>query len=241
MSQGMQVLVSVHSAAEAQLVLSAGVPLIDLKDTSHGALAALDLETSKTITAIVHAHRQQCEASDIVVSATIGDHCASAADLSALIASRLEIGIEVIKLPEAIWADPVYQSIIDGFLAQGTRMIAVLLPGSLTDSSLEQRLQSLATQGYWGVMVDTVQKSSALVEMIAIPAIAKFVSTAKSLHLMVGIAGGLALSHVEMLSTLDPDYLGFRSGVCEHGLRSQGLLAERVYHLVSKVSGKFVG
>lgn len=237
----MQVLVSVSSAAEAHLVLSAGVPLIDLKDTSHGALAALDIETSKMIIDIVHAHRQQFETAGIVVSATIGDNCANAADLITLIERRLEVGVEVIKLPESIWADPAYQSIIDGFLTQSIQLIAVLLPASLTDSSLEKRLHSLAMQGYWGVMVDTEQKSSALVEMVAIPVLAKFISTAKSLHLIVGIAGGLALTHVEMLSTLHPDYLGFRSGVCEDGLRSQNLSAERVYQLVSKVSGKFVG
>ncbi len=229
----MQVLVSVNSATEAQLVLSAGVPLIDLKDTSYGALAALDIEASKVIADIVHAHRQQFETSGIVVSATIGDNCATAADLITLIERRLEVGVEVIKLPESIWADPAYQVIIDGFLAQGTRLIAVLLPTSLTDSSLDKRLHSLAMQGYWGVMVDTVQKSSALVDMVAMPA--------KSLHLIVCIAGGLALTHVEVLSTLNPDYLGFRSGVCEDGLRSQSLSAERVYQLMSKVSGKFVG
>jgi (5-formylfuran-3-yl)methyl phosphate synthase len=241
MNQGMQVLVSVNSAAEAQLVLSAGVPLIDLKDTSHGALAALDIETSKMIIDIVHAHRQQFKISGIVVSATIGDSCTNAADLITLIERRLEVGVEVIKLPESIWAEPAYKVIIDGFLAQGIRLIAVLLPTSLIDSSLEKRLQSLAMQGYWGVMVDTVQKSSALVDMVAIPVLTKFISTAKSLHLIAGIAGGLALTHVEMLSTLNPDYLGFRSGVCEDGLRSQNLSAERVYQLVSKVSGKFVG
>lgn len=241
MSQQMQVLMSVNSATEAQLVLSAGVPLIDLKDTSHGALAALDIETSKVIADIVHAHRQQFETSGIVVSATIGDNCATAADLITLIERRLEVGVEVIKLPESIWADPAYQVIIDGFLAQGIRLIAVLLPTSLTDSSLDKRLHSLALQGYWGVMVDTVQKSSALVDMVAIPVLTKFISTAKSLHLIVGIAGGLALTHVEVLSTLNPDYLGFRSGVCEDGLRAQSLSVERVYQLMSKVSGKFVG
>lgn len=241
MSQGMQALVSVNSAAEAQLVLSAGVPLIDLKDTSHGALAALDMETSKKIIAIVHGHRQQYEASDIVVSATIGDHCASADELSALIKNRLEIGVDVIKLPEATWADPSFRAIIHAFLEQGAKIIAVCLPNSLTDSTLVQRLHSLATQGYWGVMVDTVQKSDAIVNVVTMAALAEFIRAAKSFDLVVGIAGGLALVHVEMLSRLNPDYLGFRSGVSENGLRSLDLVPDRVHQMVSMMSRNFVG
>lgn len=237
MSQAMQVLVSVNSAIEAQLALTAGVPLIDLKDTSHGALAALDIDISEAIVATVHAHRQKFPAATVTMSATVGDRCASATDLITLIEDRLRIGVEVIKLPEAIWADSAYQSIIGGVIARSARMIAVLVPGSLNNANLANRLQWLAQQGYWGVMVDTQQKSRALVDIVAIPALAKFVSTAKSLHLHVGLAGGLSLTHVESLAMLGPDYLGFRSGVCADGQRSQGLLAERLNQLVCKVSG----
>jgi (5-formylfuran-3-yl)methyl phosphate synthase len=240
MSQAMQVLVSVTSVAEAQLVLSAGVSLIDLKDTSHGALAALDIETSKAITTIVHAHRERSARPEIIISATVGDNCNTAPDLMALIDQRLQIGIVVIKLPEAIWANPDYQSIIDGFLVQGIKMIAVLMPASLMAATLEKRLQSLAQQGYWGVMVDTMQKSSTLVEMVSMPILANFVRTAQSLQLVVGVAGGLSLAHVASLSELGPDYLGFRSGVCVDGQRSKGLLPERVHQLVSTVSGSLL-
>lgn len=236
----MQVLVSVTSVAEAQLVLAAGVSLIDLKDTSHGALSALDIETSKAIVMEVHAHRQRSARPEIIISATVGDNCDTAADLMTLMDHRLQIGIEVIKLPEAIWADPDYQSIIDGFLAQGIKMIAVLMPASLMAATLEKRLQSLAQQGYWGVMVDTLQKSNTLVEMVAMPILASFVRTAQSLRLVVGVAGGLSLAHVASLSELGPDYLGFRSGVCADGQRSKGLLPERVHQLVSVACGSLL-
>lgn len=240
MSRAVQVLVSVNSVAEARLVLAAGVPLIDLKDTSHGALAALDIESSDAIVAAVKAHQQQYPAASITISATVGDRCASAADLIALIEHRLQLGVEVIKLPEAIWDDATYQSVIDDFIAQGKRMIAVLLPLSLKDAALEKRLQGLAQQGYWGVMVDTPQKSTVLVEMVAMPLLARFVQGAKSLQLRVGIAGGLSLADVESLSDIAPDYLGFRSGVCMDGQRSKGLAPERVHMLVSQVSGNLL-
>lgn len=228
----MQVLVSVNSVAEARLVLAAGVPLIDLKDTSHGALAALDLENSAAIMAAVKAHRQQSPVAAVTISATVGDGCASVADLIALIAQRLHIGIEVIKLPEAIWADANYQAVINDFIAQGARIIAVFMPHSLADAILETRLLGLAQQGYWGVMVDTTEKSTSLMEMVSMPVLARFVHAARSLHLYVGLAGGLSLAHVAPLSALQPDYLGFRSGLCVDGQRAQGLLAERIQKLL---------
>lgn len=236
MTQVIQVLVSVNSVAEARLVLEAGVPLIDLKDTSHGALAALDLDISEAIVATVKAHRQQFHAASITISATVGDDCASATDLAALIEQRLSIGVEVIKLPEAIWADTAYRPVIDAFIAQGAKIIAVLLPFSLNDAALEKRLQGLAQQGYWGVMVDTMEKSTSLVEMTSMPSLARFVHAAKSLQLFVGLAGGLSLAHVAPLSALQPDYLGFRSGLCADGQRTKGLLAGRVQKLVATES-----
>lgn len=228
----MQVLVSVNSVAEARLVLEAGVPLIDLKDTSHGALAALDIESSAAIVAAVNTHRQQLPGAAITISATVGDRCTSETDLIALIEQRLHIGIEVIKLPEAIWADAAYRTVIDGFITLGAKIIAVFMPFSLGDAALKTRLQALAQQGYWGVMVDTTEKSTSLVEMVPMHILAQFVQTARSLHLFVGLAGGLSLAHVAPLSAVQPDYLGFRSGLCLDGHRSQRLLPERLQKLL---------
>lgn len=232
----MQVLVSVNSVAEAQLVLSAGVSLIDLKDTSHGALAALDLDVSKAIVDAVNAYRQQFAATGIIISATVGDHCTSVADLIQLIESRLNLGVEVIKLPETIWDNPAYQPTIAAFLEQGIRLIAVLTPVSLSEARMAGRVQSLARQGYWGVMVDTTLKSSPLTEMVSAAVLANFVHAAKVAQLFVGLAGGLSLSHVEPLATLGADYVGYRSGLCVDGQRAQGLLTNKVQQLVARVS-----
>jgi (5-formylfuran-3-yl)methyl phosphate synthase len=232
----MQVLVSVSSVAEAQLVLSAGVPLIDLKETSHGALAALDIERSTAIIGAIHQHRQHAAATDIVISATVGDDCDVVDDLVQLINSRLYIGVEVIKLPETIWASPRYQPAIAALLAQGLKLIAVMHPDSLMTANMQARIQTLAQQHYWGVMVDTTQKLRPLIEIVPIARLADFVRAAKSAQLFVGIAGGLLLSHIEPLAKLAPDYLGFRSGLCEGAQRAQGLLAERVQELMERVS-----
>ncbi|MBF4990847.1 (5-formylfuran-3-yl)methyl phosphate synthase [Methylophilus sp. QUAN] len=232
----MQVLVSVNSVAEAQLVLSAGVPLVDLKETSHGALAALDLDRSTAIVDEIQRYRQHTAAKDIMISATVGDHCDTVDDLMEMITSRLQIGVEVIKLPEAIWAEPVYQPTIAAWLAQGLKLIAVMHPASLMAANMSERLQALAQQHYWGVMVDTTQKSHALIDIVSIAVLADFVRVAKAVQLFVGVAGGLLLTHIESLAKLNPDYLGFRSGLCEGTQRAQGLLAERVHELIVRVS-----
>jgi len=234
----MQVLVSVNSVAEAQLVLSAGVSLIDLKDTSHGALAALALDISESIVNAVHVHRQQTAATEIMISATVGDYCASVAELTSLMQSRLNIGVEVIKLPETIWDHPAYQPTIQMFLAQGVRLITVFTPASLlaAPEQLQSRLQQLQQQGYWGVMVDTTDKSSDLLACVSMPVLIDFVRLSKAMRLFVGLAGGLTLAQVEPLMTLGADYMGFRSGLCVDGQRAQTLLTSKVHTLVSRVS-----
>ncbi len=233
----MQVLVSVSSVPEAQTVLSAGVRLIDLKETSYGALAALDLKLSQSILEIVNAYRKRNPGNEIIVSATVGDDCLSVALLHELIQSRLAIGIDVIKLPEAIWANTTYQTAINTFLSRQIKLIAVLSPATILEQgAVKDTLSALATAGYWGVMVDTIQKSEPLTATINLELLDSFVCAAKSLNLYVGLAGGLSLEQFDQLADLSPDYLGFRSGLCMNQQRGQPLISEKVQQLTTKLS-----
>lgn len=233
----MQVLVSVSSVPEAQTALSADVRLIDLKDTSHGALAALDLKLSQSIVDVVNVHRKRKPDTGITVSATVGDDCSSVALLQELIQSRLTIGVDVIKLPEAIWANPSYHDVINTFLFKHIKLIAVLSPATILDqSTIKDTLSELAKAGYWGVMVDTIQKSNSLTTLINLDMLNSFVYSAKSLNLYVGLAGGLSLEQFDQLADLSPDYLGFRSGLCMNQQRGQPLITEKVQQLTTKLS-----
>lgn len=233
----MQVLVSVSSVQEAQLALSAGVRLIDLKETSHGALAALDLDVSRSIVNAVNQYRQQHAVNDIIISATIGDNAMSAPALLQSTEARYSMGVDVIKLPEAIWTEEDSQAGIATLLSRRCQLIAVLSPASLAEkNSLKNILHDLAGRGYWGVMVDTKEKSQPLTVLLATDVLAYFVSMAKSLDLYVGLAGGLRMAHFEQLVAMEPDYLGFRSGLCAHQQREQPLIPEKVHLLVNKLS-----
>ncbi|HSI28367.1 MAG: (5-formylfuran-3-yl)methyl phosphate synthase [Methylophilus sp.] len=233
----MQLLVSVSSVLEAQMVLSADVRLIDLKETSHGALAALDLNLSKSIIKEVNLYRQQYPQADIIASATVGDDCASAEVLNELIQTRVDIGVDVIKLPQAIWSNPAFQAVIKHFLSQQVKLIAVLSADELSgQKDISNSMQALATARYWGVMVDTIQKAKPLTSFVSLELLDFFVSTAKSLRLYVGLAGGLQLEQFDQLADLSPDYLGFRSGLCLDQRREQPLVAEKIQLVTAKVS-----
>lgn len=233
----MQVLVSVSSLTEVQIVLSADVRLIDLKDTSHGALAALDLALSRSIVNIVNAHRDCNPGAEVTVSATIGDDCSSVGLLNESIQSRLAIGVDVIKLPETIWANAAYQIPISKFLSQQVKLIAVLSPATILNHSvIKNTLSGLAEAGYWGVMVDTIRKSEPLTTLIDSDTLDFFVSNAKSSGLYVGLAGGLSIEQFDQLADLSPDYLGFRSGLCMNKQREQPLIEEKIRQLTTKLS-----
>lgn len=233
----MQVLVSVSSAHEAQMVLSADVRLIDLKDTSHGALAALDLDLSESIIGEVNLYRQKYPQADIIVSATVGDDCASVDMLDQLIQSRVDIGVDVIKLPQTIWANAAYESVIKRFLAKQLKLIAVLSADDVSgQKAISDIIHMLASASYWGVMVDTIQKSKPLTALVSMELLDFFVSSAKSSGLYVGLAGGLQLEQFNLLADLSPDYLGFRSGLCLNQRREQPLIAEKVRSVAAKVS-----
>lgn len=233
----MQVLVSVSSVAEAQMVLSAGVRLIDLKETAYGALAALDIPLSAAMVAAVDSYRQQHPQAGIIVSATIGDDCSSAEALSELILSRLDIGVDVIKLPQTIWANAAYTAVIKAFLARQVKLIAVLSADHFSGTTaVSTMLQDLATARYWGVMIDTIQKSQPLTALISLDLLGFFVQSAKAHGLYVGLAGGLQLAQVDSLADLSPDYLGFRSGLCLNQRREQPLIKEKLHLVTAKVS-----
>lgn len=233
----MQVLVSVNSVPEVRLALAAGVTLIDLKDTSHGALAALDLGLSQAIVQEVQSYAVPPALHPVLLSATVGDDCDSPHALRALIEGRLKMGVHIIKLPETIWGQAVFASEIERFISAGAHLIAVLTPQQLQQrASLAFALQQLANAGYMGVMVDTVDKSASVVDVLAIDEINQFVTIAKALHLFVGVAGGLQLKHLSLLAESQADYLGFRGGLCLKGSRKSVLLPEMVHTVARQVS-----
>lgn len=233
----MQLLVSVSNAQEARWLLAAGIPLIDLKDTSYGALAVLDAQQSQAIIQEVNRYRVEHHGAAVLLSATVGDGCTSIDALRSLIDSRLAWGVDIIKLPATMWADIHLQSLLQSYLQRGVRLIAVLQPEALQAPSptVVATLAHLSGQGYFGVMVDTIEKSQPLTALLSTGQLRHFVSAARASRLFVGLAGGLQLADVAHLVNIAPDYLGFRSGLCEHRQRHLPLMPARISELLRKV------
>ncbi len=199
-------LASVNSVDEALLVLSAEVNIIDLKQPALGALGALDLDDIKQIVAVIAGRR--------TVSATIGDLPMQPEIVFNAVQLMAETGVDYIKIgffPGNDWLGTLKK--LSTLVPQKQALIAVLFADTQPDLTI---LATLKASGFVGVMLDTMDKQQgSLTQVLAAEQIATFVSQAKELQLLCGLAGSLRISDIPELIAYHPDYLGFRGALCQ--------------------------
>lgn len=199
-------LASVNSVDEALLVLSAEVDIIDLKQPALGALGALDLDDIKQIVAVIAGRR--------TVSATIGDLPMQPEIVFNAVQLMAETGVDYIKIgffPGDDWLGTLKK--LSTLVPQKQALIAVLFADTQPDLTI---LATLKASGFVGVMLDTMDKQQgSLTQVLAAEQIATFVSQAKELQLLCGLAGSLRISDIPELIAYHPDYLGFRGALCQ--------------------------
>ena len=199
-------LASVNSIAEALLVLNAEVDIIDLKQPALGALGALELEDVKQIVAAIAGHRP--------VSATIGDLPMQPEVIFNAVHTMAETGVDYIKIgffPGGDWIGTLKR--LGELAPQKLALIAVLFADTEPDLTI---LVTLKASGFVGVMLDTMDKQQgSLTQVMTAEQIASFVSQAKDLQLLCGLAGSLRLTDIPELIAYHPDYLGFRGALCQ--------------------------
>ncbi|MBQ0944790.1 hypothetical protein KAK07_15730 [Ideonella sp. 4Y16] len=227
-----RVLVSVRDAVEAQVAAAAGVPFIDLKEPSRGALGGLD----PAVIARIVAQLRTC-APQAVVSATIGDWPAEAADE---VAARC-------RAVAATGVDHVKAGVVPGGAAlallrqldalrrtEGLPIVPVLVaddgvPWALVDAAL--------AAGFELLMLDTVDKrGGSLLQRCAPADLQRFVAASRAVRARPGLAGALRAEDWPQLAALAPDFAGFRSAVCA-GDRAGTLSAERLSALLRMSAG----
>jgi uncharacterized protein (UPF0264 family) len=203
-------LASVNSVAEALLVLSAEVDIVDLKQPALGALGALDVTTVKQIVAAI--------AGRCSVSATIGDLPMQPEPVFNAVKAMAETGVDYIKIgffPGDDWQGTVQKLAL--LTSQNHALIAVLFADTDPDFAV---LSALKAASFKGVMLDTMNKQKgSLTQVMSKLAIAEFVKQAKALELLCGLAGSLRLSDIPELLLYAPDYLGFRGALCQEHVR----------------------
>lgn len=221
-----RMLASVRDVAEAQIVLDAGVDLIDLKEPSDGALGALPVEVIRAVVEFV-AHRT-------ITSATAGNIEPDAAELQAAMARIAATGVDYVKagLFPAGWQQggrdyaAVRQCLAGVQPLAGARRIAVMFADLAPPLEL---VDAVAEAGFDGVMVDTaLKRGRSLCDVASTAWLTDFVASARGRGLLCGLAGSLRIEHIDALVGPGPDYLGFRGALCVGRERGGELDAEAV-------------
>jgi (5-formylfuran-3-yl)methyl phosphate synthase len=213
-----RLLVSVTSAAEAELALGAGADIVDLKDPASGVLGALP-------PAIVRAAVERV-GGRVPVSATAGDLPMQPAIVAAAAERVAALGVDFVKIGLFGGGDPgACLAALAAVAARGRRLVAVLFADARPDFALIERARE---HGLAGVMLDTMDKSGGSLRVhLDDRDIADFVTRARKAGLISGLAGSLRVSDVVPLAAFAPDYLGFRGALCRRG-RTTALDPQRV-------------
>ncbi len=214
-----RLLVSVRGPDEALIALRAGADLIDAKDPERGALGALPPEIVRAIVDGIGGRA--------VTSAVAGD--GTGTEIAAAIAAMAVTGVDFIKIAVGTANDA---ALAEAAAQAPGRVIGVLFAeDGLDGDALPARL---AAAGFVGAMIDTRGKTgTALPALISGPRLAAFVAGCRAHGLMSGLAGSLGLADIPALARLNPDYLGFRGGLCHDGNRRKALDGTRVARAVT--------
>lgn len=214
-----RLLASVANKHEAMLALEAGVDIIDLKDPREGALGALQATAIREVIELVGGRN--------IVSATIGDLPMQHDAVMYGVEHTFQLGVDIVKVGFFDTGDR--DSCINGLAklaAREIKIVAVLFADQIPNFGL---LNTFQEAGLYGVMLDTAAKNEkGLMDYLAPGEIARFLKLAKSHHLISGLAGALQLRHIPELSSLGPDYLGFRTALCENSERKNRLSRNRL-------------
>ena len=204
-------LASVRNLEEAKLVYSGGADIIDLKEPNDGALGSVPLHQ---IYQVVDDLWEKC-----VISATIGDLPADYAKINQKVLQTAETGVDYVKV--GMFSERHIETCLPNLIQctqKGISIIAVFFADMEFDVDFATRIARDARLK--GVMLDTARKGSgSLLSHQNIMQLEYFVNRAKQHDLMSGLAGSLKIEDVPQLLEADPDYIGFRTALCEHNKR----------------------
>ncbi len=206
-----QLLASVRNLPEAEIALSVGVDIVDLKEPANGALGAVDLPVLKQVAQRAAGRRP--------ISATIGDLPMNPELIRSAVCERFNEGADYVKMGVFPGGDIAGTLLaIKSEAGRGHGLVAVFFADLEPDLSL---LSGFSAAGFAGVMLDTAAKQSGtLLDHASEPMLSDFVQEAHRLGMVCGLAGSLRRDDIFRLLSLGPDYLGFRGALCREGRSS---------------------
>jgi len=215
----MRLLVSVRSVDEVNAALAGGADIIDVKEPTRGALGDADPEVVRAVAAQVP--------SSIPVSVALGDP--DTADVPATVgrlAPQREAGEVILKLgaagatSEIETENRLIAAIDSASSAAAPTVVAVAyadwqLAGAPSPSAVAR---AAARAGAAGVLLDTYMKDGGdLFSSISPEALKRWVEEARSLGLLVAVAGSLDSEGIVRARSALPDVVGVRGAACDGG------------------------
>ncbi|TIN79464.1 (5-formylfuran-3-yl)methyl phosphate synthase [Mesorhizobium sp.] len=213
-----RMLASVTGVDEAEIALSGGADIVDLKDPKAGALGAVSAQTIRRTVSLI--------AGRAPVSAVCGDLPMEPETIRARAEEIAATGVDYVKIGFFPSANVAACAAALEPLAARTKLIAMLFADLAPDFEL---LPTLAKHRFHGAMVDTANKANGrLLDHLPPERIPGFIDRAKSLGLMVGLSGSLEAPDIPRLLPFAPDFLGFRGALCGHSGRVGSISAEAI-------------
>jgi len=231
-----QLLVSVRSAAEAEIALRGGAALIDVKEPARGSLGrAKDTLIAEVVRGV--ANRRP-------VSAALGE----LVDDEAVELPPVELSLAYVKWglagyggAENAWRRKLH--ILIGQLQKywsSCRVVAVAYadwrqagapkPEEVCAFAVDHKIGAL--------LLDTWKKDgSTLLDWLTLPQIERWRERCRLAKVPIALAGSLGPAEIRALLPLQPDWIAVRGAVCQ-GRRRQATLDEgKVRHLAALISG----
>ena len=219
-----QLLISVCTLDEAKIALAQGANIIDLKNPHAGALGALPLADIRSIVAHI---KLQPMTQKILTSATLGDLPMQAEQWLPQLDQVIATGVGIIKI--GFFATEDYEGCMQALLPYtqaGHQLIAVMFAEITYPDSL---LADIKQAGFLGVMLDTqIKNGLSLFDHFSAKQAREFAKQVAAQSLLLGLAGSLRDSHLVAAKNLQPNFIGFRGGVCVANQRQSTLDADKI-------------
>ena len=217
-------LISVCTLDEAKIALAQGANIIDLKNPHAGALGALPLADIRSIVAHI---KLQPMTQKILTSATLGDLPMQAEQWLPQLDQVIATGVDIIKI--GFFATEDYEGCMQALLPYtqaGHQLIAVMFAEITYPDSL---LADIKQAGFLGVMLDTqIKNGLSLFDHFSAKQAREFAKQVAAQSLLFGLAGSLRDSHLVAAKNLQPNFIGFRGGVCVANQRQSTLDADKI-------------
>jgi uncharacterized protein (UPF0264 family) len=228
----MELLVSVRSAAEAELALEGGAALIDVKEPANGPLGRADADTIDAVVRRVAARRP--------VSAALGELRRQPLPYAGGGLSYMKWGLAGLRgrAWQAELAAAVRRA---GRQAPGCRVVAVAYADwQRAGAPPVDDVVAFVRRRPGGVLLlDTYAKERGrtLLDSLTVADIARVIQSCRAAGVCVALAGSLGPEQVRELRSLRPDWFAVRGAACEGSDRAQAVGAGRVRDLVTLLRG----